>query len=117
MVNIQIASSCPGRSIVRANPGSTSSGTSTTLHDTSTVALQNCFSRVALAGDGNPVREKVLRVAILRPLGSNSKSHEFRLGGGDCGNAGWGRSGERKLRAKDKSCEEDKALHLCGEYR
>lgn len=88
MVDINICGSGPGCTVVRAGPASAGACARGVGHDVGTITLEDLFTRVAGSGLGDPVREQVARVAVLRALSSNSQSCELSAGLAGGGNVG-----------------------------
>jgi hypothetical protein len=80
VVNIHVAGSGPSRSIVGAEPPTTSACACRVGHYTGTVALEDLFTGVAGSGLSDPVGEKVARVAILWSLGSDGQAGKLSAG-------------------------------------
>lgn len=77
MIDIDIASGRPRRSVVRAEPGTRGRSAGAVGNDVCAVALEDCLSRVAGAGLGDPVGEQVARVTGLRALGCDGEAGEL----------------------------------------
>jgi hypothetical protein len=77
MVDINIASSSPRSSIIRAEPASASSSTSRASDYVGAIALEDCFAGVASSGLGDPVGEQVTGVAVLRALSGDGQAREL----------------------------------------
>lgn len=87
MVNIDIAGSSPGSTVVRADPGSAGGSAGRVGDDVGAVTLEDSLARVAAARDGDPVREQVTLVGVRVGPGTNSQTSKLGLGAGRSGNA------------------------------
>lgn len=116
MINVQIAGLGPPRPIEWAVPLALNGIAVLVDSEVSAIAVKDGLAGVAGARDGDPVREKVTGVSVLRALGCDGEAGEGGAGGGGGGDVGrggercWG--GERQREGGEEQWEEGGEEHV-----
>ncbi|EZF97753.1 hypothetical protein H113_02329 [Trichophyton rubrum MR1459] len=113
VVDVNIAGSSPGSTIVGAEPRARDSSTAAVNLNVGTVTAKDGFTGVASAGDGDPVGELITAVTVLGALGADSKAGKERLGSRGRWDVWW--SWDRSWSGQDGHSREDgekSVLHI-----